>query len=64
MQMRLTVALSVGVAIVLGIFRILKGWPIQYLIIGGYVVVGLMTSWRPRRSSASPSIRAALPHRR
>jgi len=47
MQMRLTVALSVGVAIVLGIFRILKGWPIQYLIIGGYVVVGLMTSVAP-----------------
>jgi len=47
MQMRLTVTLSVGVAIVLGIFRILKGWPIQYLIIGGYVVVGLMTSVAP-----------------
>jgi hypothetical protein len=47
MQMRLTVALSVGVAIVLGIFRILRGWPIQYLIIGGYVVVVLMTSVAP-----------------
>ena len=47
LQMRLTVALSVGVAIVLGIFRILRGWPIQYLIIGGYVLVGLMTSVAP-----------------
>jgi len=39
LQLRLTVALSVGVAIVIGIFRILKGWPIQWLIIGGYVIV-------------------------
>jgi hypothetical protein len=39
LQLRLTVALSVGVAIVIGIFRILKGWPIHWLIIGGYVTV-------------------------
>jgi hypothetical protein len=42
LQLRLTVALSVGIAILIGVFRILKGWPIQYLIIGGYAaVVGL-----------------------
>jgi len=46
-QLRLTVALSVGAAIVLGIFRILRGWPIQFLIIGGYVVVVLMTFVAP-----------------
>jgi hypothetical protein len=46
-QLRLTVALSVGAAIVLGIFRILRGWPIQFLIIGGYVVVVLMTFIAP-----------------
>ena len=39
LQLRLTVALSVGAAIVIGIFRILKGWPIQWLIIGGYIIV-------------------------
>jgi hypothetical protein len=39
LQLRLTVALSVGAAIVIGIFRILKGWPIHWIIIGGYVVV-------------------------
>ena len=37
--LRLTVAFSVGLAIVIGVLRIIKGWPIQYLIIGGYVVV-------------------------
>ena len=47
MQLRLTVALSVGAAIVLGIFRILRGWPIQFLIIGGYFVVVLMTFVAP-----------------
>ena len=47
MGLRLTVAISVGLAIVLGIFRILKGWPLHYLIIGGYVLVMLMTSVAP-----------------
>ena len=46
-QLRLTVALSVGVAIVLGIFRILRGWPVQFLIIGGYVIVALLTFVAP-----------------
>jgi hypothetical protein len=48
MQLRLTVALSVGAAIVLGIFRILRGWPLQFLIIGGYAVVVLMTFVAPQ----------------
>ncbi|MCW8841454.1 MAG: DUF1538 domain-containing protein [Gammaproteobacteria bacterium] len=45
--LRYTVALSVGFAIVLGVFRILKGWPIQYLIIGGYMGVVAMTTIAP-----------------
>jgi hypothetical protein len=46
--LRLTVALSVGIAILLGVFRILKGWPIQYLIIAGYVGVVIMTAFAPK----------------
>jgi len=46
--LRITVALSVGFAIVLGVLRILKGWPIQYLIIGGYLGVVVMTAFAPR----------------
>ena len=46
-QLRLTVALSVGVSLVLGVFRILKGWPIQYLIIAGYIIVVALTSLAP-----------------
>lgn len=45
--LRLTVALSVGFAIVIGVLRILKGWPLYYLIIGGYLVVMLMTIIAP-----------------
>ncbi len=46
--LRFTVALSVGFAIVLGVFRILKGWPIQYFIIGGYIGVVAMTAIAPK----------------
>ena len=45
--LRLTVALSVGFAIVIGVLRILKGWPIQYLIISGYIGVVIMTGFAP-----------------
>jgi len=47
MGLRLTVAFSVGLAIVIGVIRILKGWPLHYLIIGGYVMVMLMTIIAP-----------------
>ncbi len=47
LQLRLTVALSVGVSLVLGVFRILKGWPIHYLIISGYLIVVVMTGFAP-----------------
>ncbi|WP_432734976.1 DUF1538 family protein [Maridesulfovibrio sp. FT414] len=45
--LRLSVAFSVGVAILIGVLRILRGWPVHYLIIGGYVVVMLMTLVAP-----------------
>lgn len=45
--LRLTVALSVGFAVVLGVFRILKGWPIQYFIMAGYTGVVIMTAFAP-----------------
>mgnify|MGYP003624756993 FL=1 len=45
--LRFTVAFAVGFAIVIGVLRILRGWPIQYLILGGYVVVVMMTMIAP-----------------
>ena len=46
-QLRIVVAFSVGTAIVLGVLRILKGWPLHHLIITGYVLVTVMTLFAP-----------------
>ena len=46
-NLRMVVAFSVGVALVVGVLRILKGWPIHRLIIGGYVLVTTMTLFAP-----------------
>lgn len=45
--LRLTVALSVGFAIVIGVIRIVKGWPIHYLIVTGYLGIVIMTAFAP-----------------
>ena len=45
--LRITVALSVGFAILAGVYRILRGWPIQYFIIAGYIGVVIMTAFAP-----------------
>ncbi|GMQ45743.1 DUF1538 domain-containing protein [Vibrio sp. 10N] len=45
--LRLSVAISVGLAIVLGVLRILKGWPIHLLIIGGYIGIVVLTWFAP-----------------
>ncbi|MCG6890594.1 MAG: DUF1538 domain-containing protein [Gammaproteobacteria bacterium] len=46
--LRYTVAISVGIAIVIGVFRIVMGWPIQYLIVIGYLGVVIMTIFAPK----------------
>ena len=46
--LRLTVALSVAVAAVIGVIRILKGWPLQYFIITGYILVVALTAVAPK----------------
>lgn len=46
--LRLVVALSVGLAILLGIWRIIKGHPIHYYIISGYICVVGVTFFAPK----------------
>ena len=46
--LRYTVAASVGTSLVVGVVRILKGWPIQWLIIAGYIVVVMLTAVAPK----------------
>jgi hypothetical protein len=45
--LRITVALSVGVALVLGVTRIVLGWSLALLVICGYVTVIAITSIAP-----------------
>lgn len=46
-KLRMVVAASVGTAVVVGVLRILKGWPLHLMIIGGYVLVLLLTLIAP-----------------
>ena len=46
--LRLVVAFSVGFAIVMGVYRIIKGHPIHYYIISGYVMVVAVTAFAPK----------------
>ncbi len=46
--LRTVVAFSVGFAIVLGVWRIIKGHPIQYYIITGYLLVVSATAFAPK----------------
>jgi len=45
--LRYTVALSVGVAIVIGVLRILMNWSIHYMIMAGYIIVVIVTAFAP-----------------
>ncbi len=45
--LRMTVAFSVGLAILIGVLRILRGWPLHYLILAGYCGIVVMTPFAP-----------------
>ena len=45
--LRLSVAMAVGFAGLIGVYRILRGWPIHYLIIGGYTAIVVLTWFAP-----------------
>ncbi|SMP86033.1 Nitrogen regulatory protein P-II [Epsilonproteobacteria bacterium SCGC AD-308-O04] len=46
--LRIVVAFSVGFAIIIGVWRIIKGHPIHYYIISGYVMVVATTAFAPK----------------
>ncbi|MEL7537509.1 MAG: DUF1538 domain-containing protein [Pseudomonadota bacterium] len=46
--LRYTVAVSVGVSLIIGVIRIILGWPIQWFIIVGYILIVLLTQFAPR----------------
>ncbi len=47
--LRLTVALAVGLATALGVFRIIKGWPLIWFILAGYGLIVLATFFAPKQ---------------
>ena len=46
-MLRYTVAISVGFSVVIGVIKILKGWPIYWIIIVGYLLVLFTTFFAP-----------------
>jgi len=46
--LRYTVAMSVGLALVVGVLRIIKGWPVHWVIMSGYVMIVILTQFAPR----------------
>lgn len=47
LTLRATVAVAVGLALVIGVMRILSGWNLQYLITIGYLLIMVMTVCAP-----------------
>jgi hypothetical protein len=45
--LRLTVALSVGLAILIGVLRIIRGWPVYYPVFCAYCCIAIMTPFAP-----------------
>jgi nitrogen regulatory protein PII len=46
--LRIVVAVSVGISLIIGVYRIIKGHPIHYYIISGYVLVVTVTFFAPK----------------
>ena len=45
--LRYTVAVSAGAGIALGVLRIIKGWPVHWLIIPGYIIAVILSFFAP-----------------
>ncbi len=46
-RLRYVVAISVGTSLAVGVLRIVRGWPVHVIIIGGYLVVVALTPFAP-----------------
>ncbi|MFI3158371.1 MAG: DUF1538 domain-containing protein [Methylococcaceae bacterium] len=45
--LRIAVATSIGLAILVGVLRIIRGWPVYYPVVFGYVCIAVMTPFAP-----------------
>ncbi len=46
--LRITVALSVGLALIVGVLRIIRGWPVYAPVFIGYLGIALLTPFAPK----------------
>ncbi|MEC4748809.1 DUF1538 domain-containing protein [Methylomicrobium sp. Wu6] len=46
--LRVTVALSIGIALIIGVLRIIRGWPVYAPVLIGYLWVAVMTPFAPK----------------
>ncbi len=46
-MLRYTIAISVGLSVLIGVLRIIKGWSLMHLIISGYLLVIITTAFAP-----------------
>lgn len=46
--LRITVAFSVGFAILISVFRIIRGWPVYYPVFCAYGCIGILTPYAPK----------------
>jgi hypothetical protein len=58
--LRLVVALSVGVALIIGVYRILANWSLPVMIIGGYILVILATTLVPLVTALGVGLASSL----
>ena len=58
--LRLVVALSVGAALLLGVLRILKNWSLPLMIIGGYILVVVVTTIAPLVTALGVGLASSL----
>jgi hypothetical protein len=48
--LRITVAFAVGIALIVGVIRIITGWSLPKMIISGYLIVVLLTFFAPEET--------------
>ncbi|TAN65894.1 MAG: DUF1538 domain-containing protein [Methylobacter sp.] len=47
LELRITVAVSIGLAILVGVLRLLRGWPVYYPVFFAYLCIAVMTPFAP-----------------
>jgi len=47
LSLRFIIAFSIGLAVLLGVLKIIKGWPTYYFVLSGYTLVAIVSFFAP-----------------